>query len=96
KYKQQGSSLFMSPQHLKGNAPNHFMDQYSLATSVYYLLSAKYPFGTDLCKRFDISNYQMIDSLTRHQNHSLIRALHPKESQRYASVIDFYKDLYLR
>ncbi|PCJ17241.1 MAG: hypothetical protein COB02_14445 [Candidatus Cloacimonadota bacterium] len=95
-YCQRGSSLFMSPQHLKGKRPNHFMDQYSLATTVYYFLSTKYPFGNDISKRFNVSNYQMINSLTRHQNYCLIKALNPKESNRYSSVVEFYQDLYLR
>lgn len=89
-----GSSLYMSPQHLKGKRPNHLMDIYALATTVYFLLTGGFPFGIDISKRFEISNYQMIASLTRHQNHCILKALHPIESHRYKSSLDFYEDLY--
>lgn len=93
-YCQYGSSFYMSPQHLKGRRPSHSMDLYAIATMVYFLMTGSYPFGSDLANRFDVSNFKMISTLTRHQNHCILKAVHPLESQRYKSPIDFYEDLY--
>jgi serine/threonine protein kinase len=90
----QGTSAFMAPEHLKGGVPTRAMDVYAVATTYYYMLTKKYPFGDDLSARFTLGRYIPAFMLNKFQNGVLRQALHPNPKQRIKSVMEFYRFLY--
>jgi|GEM_PF-1012533 len=93
-YRYKGTAYYMSPEHLRGAFPHPGMDQYSLATTLYEIMSLELPFGKDLRSREDLSNYKPLPFLNKKQNEALKVALEPKPKNRYSNIVQLYTNLY--
>ncbi len=94
RYRTQGTTYYMSPEHLKAAIPHPAMDEYAVATLYYQCLSMTFPFGTSIEDRFDVNKYRPATILTKSQNAILLKALHPKRAAR-PSIRELYESLYL-
>lgn len=93
-FRRMGTSQYMSPEHLRGEAPRAAMDVYAAAVSFYQIMSLRFPFGDQLQSREDIANFQPVEFLTKYQNGVLKRSLDPNPAHRLPSVLELYKELY--
>ncbi len=92
-----GTASYMAPEQYRGH-PCPASDQYGLAASVYCWLTGHRPFygDTELIMRrrytpFPVSKFR--PELPRDLDDVIQTALHPDPEQRYASVLDFARDL---
>ncbi|MBW7875891.1 MAG: protein kinase [Candidatus Cloacimonetes bacterium] len=94
RYRTQGTTYFMAPEHLEGGIPHSGMDDYAVATLYYQCLTLNLPFGNSIEDRFDVKRYRPAPILTRAQNRILQQALHHKPRQRICAR-KVYEALYL-
>lgn len=89
-----GTIVYMSPEHLMGERPGPKGDQYSLAVTLYELLSGGPPFRKGpLLTQIQLKPPPAIPFLSRAVNHALRRALAKRPEARYADCGNFVRSL---
>jgi hypothetical protein len=89
-----GTMVFMSPEQLLGEPIDHRSDIYSLAASVYELLSGRPPFAENaLAGRIHGLPVEPVSHLPAQINQILLRALERNPKDRFASCGQFYQAL---
>jgi serine/threonine protein kinase len=88
----QGTLLYISPEQLAGDSLNERSDQYSLASTIYELVSGAPPFHSgEVAAQIQIKSAPAIEYLSKTVNQSLLRALSKSQLKRFSSCMDFYQ-----
>ena len=88
----QGTLLYISPEQLAGDSLNERSDQYSLASTLYELVSGAPPFHSgEVAAQTQIKSAPAIEYLSKTVNQSLLRALSKSQLKRFSSCMDFYQ-----
>ncbi len=89
-----GTLLYVSPEQLRNDPPSPQSDQYSLAATLYELLSGDPPFaGAGLAHKILEAKVRPIEELPQHVNEALIRALSKEPKERFDSCGDLLEAL---
>ena len=89
-----GTLMYIAPEQLKGERPDARSDQYSLAASLYELLSGDPPFvGGGLSHQVLNAKPKKIDDLPARVNAALLKALSKKPEDRFENCTDFLAHL---
>ena len=85
-----GTLLYMSPEHLNGEVPDEFSDQYSLAVTIYELLAGRPPFsGVNALQSIVCGAPKPIPGIPAHVNGALIRGMDKERENRFNNVQAF-------
>ncbi|MBU2977583.1 bifunctional protein-serine/threonine kinase/phosphatase [Alteromonas sp. C1M14] len=97
-----GTAMYAAPEYFLGQAGSEASDLFSLAVLSYYLLSDRYPYGTDVAKctsvaaQHKLSYRSVLDpnrSIPFWLDATLKKALHPNPLKRYSTLSEFIYDL---
>ena len=87
-----GTLNYVAPEQLEGELPCEQSDQYSLAATLYELLSGRPPFvGAGLSHQILNALPKAIDGVPQEMNVALLKALSKKPAERFSSVDAFLK-----
>ena len=93
-FESSGTLYYVAPEQLRGEKPRTESDQYSLAATLYELLSGDPPFhGAGLSQQVLSVKPKPIEGVPEHVNEALLRALSKKPEERFPSCGDFYAAL---
>lgn len=97
-----GTAMYAAPEYFLGDLGNTNSDLYSLAVLTYYLLSQRFPYGTQVAKATTLAaqhklKYQTVLAADREIpswiDATLKRALHPNPDKRYQDISEFLYNL---
>ena len=89
--KPEGTLYFISPERLTGGRPDARSDLYSIAASLYQLISGAPPFHVgDIIAQIQIKLPEPIEHLPPEANRVLLRALSKSPAKRHSTCGDFY------
>ncbi|MBL4763770.1 MAG: bifunctional protein-serine/threonine kinase/phosphatase [Colwellia sp.] len=98
-----GTALYSAPEYFLGEVGDTRSEQFSLAVLCYFLLSGKYPYGTNVakCKTLAAQRalaYQTVLSEDKNipswVDYAIKKAVHPLPSRRYEELSEFIHDLH--
>ena len=96
-----GTPLYMAPEQWAGKRQDGKADQYALAAIVYELISGEVPFKSvcdsgnlELIRNVVLKDVpESIDSISKKENNSILKALSKDPNDRYQSCVDFINSL---
>ena len=96
-----GTPLYMAPEQWAGKRQDGKADQYALAAIVYELICGEVPFKSvcdsgnlELIRNVVLKDApEAIDSISKKENNSILKALSKDPNDRYASCTDFINSL---
>lgn len=97
-----GTAIYAAPEYFIGDVIDEKADQFSLAVLCYYLLSGKYPYGTNVAKCLSVAaqkklHYESVLDPKRTFplwiDDTLRKALNPDPYKRYSTLSEFTFDL---
>lgn len=89
-----GTIYFMSPEQVSGESAGPFSDLYSLAASIYLLLSGTPPFYEgEVLSQIQVRPPAPVATLPEAVNRELLRALSKSPGKRHRSCGEFYESL---
>lgn len=97
-----GTALYTAPEYFLGMAGTPTSDQFSLGVMAYYMLSGRFPYGTQVARARTQSaqhklHYESVLDPEREipgwVDHALKRAVHPDPFKRYDEISEFVFDL---
>jgi serine/threonine protein kinase len=90
----EGTIYFMSPEQLSGGPPDPRSDLYSLAASVYLLLSGAPPFHEgEVLAQIQVKPAAPVPTLSEAVNREMLRALSKSPAKRHKTCLEFYESL---
>ncbi len=90
----EGTIYFMSPEQLSGGQEDPRSDLYSLAASVYLLLSGAPPFHEgEVLSQIQVKPASPVATLSEAVNRELLRALSKSPAKRHPTCLEFYESL---
>lgn len=99
----QGTALYTAPEYFLEDIGSQRSDQYSLAVLTYYMISGRFPYGTDIVKaRTRVAQRNVIyrtvlddeKDIPAYLDYTLQKALNPIPEKRYGELSEFVHDLY--
>ncbi len=98
----EGDLLYCAPEYIVGLYPDERTDQFSLAVTVYYLLTGHYPYGSRIAQLSQVSDLHRVKyqsaimygvKIPLWVDTALKRACHVKMHKRYSALSEFLYDL---
>lgn len=98
-----GTAMYMAPEYFIGDLISSRSDLYSLAVITYFMLSGRYPYGTQVAKsRTTAAQKRLIyksvitedSAVPMWIDATLQKALHPNPLKRYTDISEFIFDLH--
>lgn len=98
-----GTALYSAPEYFLGEVGDTRSEQFSLAVLSYFLLSGKYPYGTNVAKCKTIAaqralTYQSVlcedKNIPSWVDYAIKKAVHPLPNRRYEELSEFIHDLH--
>ena len=88
----QGTLCYVSPEQLVGDVLDERSDQYSLAATIYELVSGAPPFHSgEIAAQIQVKSAPAIEYLSKTLNQTLLRGLSKSRLKRFASCTEFYE-----
>lgn len=88
----QGTLFYISPEQLMGDSLDERSDQYSLASTVYELVSGAPPFHSgEISAQIQVKSAPAIEYLSKTLNKVLLRALSKSPFKRFSTCAEFFE-----
>lgn len=93
-----GTAIYAAPEYFLGQGGSEQSEQFSLAVLTYYLLSGRFPYGTQVAKCRSVTSQHKLKyesvldpnrSIPFWLDHTLRKALHPNPLKRYDALSEF-------
>ncbi len=97
-----GTALYSAPEYFLGQPGSVQSDIFSLGVMVYFLLSGKYPYGTNVAKARTLSQQKKLwyrsvldeeREIPAWVDDAIYKAVHPLPEKRYDEIFEFTHDL---